>query len=88
MTGANSVLLTALLTLSSILVVFLIIACVKLMYTTDKLNMILDDAYKKLKTVDGIFTAIDTVSEAITTVGESVVGSVLSLVEKIMKKNK
>lgn len=88
MVGANQVLLTILLTLCSVLVVFLIVACVKLINTTDKLNVILDDAYRKLKSVDGVFNAIDTVSDAVTTVSETVVGKMLLVIEKLFKKEK
>lgn len=88
MVEANTVLLTILLTLCAVLVVFLIIASIKLINTTDKLNMILDDAYRKLKSVDGVFNALDTVSDAVTTVSETVVGRILSVIEKIFKKEK
>ena len=40
----NEVLLSILLILCSILVVFLIVVCIKLLYTTDKLNIILNSA--------------------------------------------
>ena len=59
--GANGFLLTILLVLVSVLVVFLIVISIKLLYTVDKINVILDDAEKKLKSVNGVFTAIDTV---------------------------
>ncbi len=88
MVEANTVLLTILLTLCAILVAFLIVASVKLINTTDKLNMILYDAYKKLKSVDGVFNAIDTVSDAVTTVGESIVGRILLAIDKIFKREK
>jgi uncharacterized protein YoxC len=88
MVGANQILLTVLLTLCSVLVVFLIVICVKLINTTEKLNVILDDAYRKLKSVDGVFNALDTVSDAVTTVSETVVGKILLVVEKLFKKEK
>ena len=87
MTGANEVLVTVLLTLTSVLVVFLIIVCVKLINTTDRMNIILDDVEKKLISVNGVFTAIDTVSDAVSSVGEAVVGKTLSLVDKVFKKD-
>lgn len=86
--GVNGVLLTILLVLCMVLVVFLIIGSIKLLYTADKLNAILDDTYKKLKSVDGVFTAIDTVTDTITTVSETIVGKVLLMVEKIFKRKK
>ena len=88
MVGANQVLVTVLLTLSSVLVVCLIIVCIKLINTTDRMNIILDDVEKKLKSVNGVFTAIDTVSDAVSSVGEAVVGKTLSLVDKVFNKEK
>lgn len=86
--GANGFLLTILLVLVSVLVVFLIVISIKLLYTVDKINVILDDAYKKLKSVNGVFTAIDTVTDSITLISETVIGKVLMMVEKIFKKKK
>ncbi len=86
--GANGFLLTILLVLVSVLVVFLIVISIKLLYTVDKINVILDDAEKKLKSVNGVFTAIDTVTDSITLISETVIGKVLMMVEKIFKKKK
>ena len=41
MVGANSVILTILLTLCAVFVVFLIVVSVKLIYTVDKTNVVL-----------------------------------------------
>lgn len=86
--GANGFLLTILLVLVSVLVVFLIVISIKLLYTVDKINVILDDAEKTLKSVNGVFTAIDTVTDSITLISETVIGKVLMMVEKIFKKKK
>lgn len=86
--GVNGFLLTILLVLVSVLVVFLIVISIKLLYTVDKINVILDDAEKKLKSVNGVFTAIDTVTDSITLISETVIGKVLMMVEKIFKKKK
>lgn len=86
--GANGFLLTILLVLVSVLVVFLIVISIKLLYTVDKINVILNDAEKKLKSVNGVFTAIDTITDSITLISETVIGKVLMMVEKIFKKKK
>lgn len=86
MMGANGALLTVVLTLCAVLLVVLIILIIKLINTTDRLNMVLDDAYRKLKSVDGVFTAIDAVSDAVTSVGESIVGKALSIADRLFKK--
>lgn len=86
--GINSVLITVLLVFCIVLVIILIIGGIKLMYTIDKTNMILDDLEKKLKSVNGLFTAIDTVTDTFTTISETIVGKVLLMIEKIFKKRK
>lgn len=86
--GANGFLLTILLVLCSVLVIFLIIISIKLLYTVDKVNVILDDAEKKLKSVNGVFTAIDTVTDSITMISETIIGKALMMIEKIFKKKK
>ncbi len=86
--GINSVLITILLVFCIVLVIILIIGGIKLMYTIDKTNMILDDLEKKLKSVNGLFTAIDTVTDTFTTISETIVGKVLLMIEKIFKKRK
>ena len=70
------------------LVVFLIIGSIKLLYTVDKMNMILEDVEKKLKSVNGVFQAIDTVTDSITTISETIVGKTLLMIEKIFKRRK
>ena len=86
--GGNEILLTVLLVLCSVLVIFLIIISIKLLYTVDKVNLILDDAEKKLKSVNGVFTDIDTVTDAINTISETIIGRALLMIEKIFKRNK
>lgn len=88
MVGTNGALLTIVLTLGAVLLVVLIILVIKLMNTADKLNIVLDDTYKKLKSVDGIFDTIDTVSDAVTTVSETLVGKVLLMFDKVFKRDK
>ena len=86
--GANSVLLTILLVLCSVLLVFLIVGSIKLLYTIDKMNVLLNDIERKLKSVNGVFTAIDTVTDTVATIGESIVGKALFMVERLFKKKK
>lgn len=86
--GANSVFLTILLVLCSVLVVFLIVGSIKLLYTIDKMNVLLNDIERKLKSVNGVFTAIDTVTDTVATIGETIVGKALFMVEKLFKKKK
>lgn len=88
MVGVNDVLLAILLTLGSVLLVFSIIICVKLLYTVDKMNIILTDIEKKLKSVNGLFSAIDTFTDAVVTISDTFVAKAVMFFEKILKKKK
>lgn len=74
--------------LGSISLVTLIILMIKLTYTVDKANEILDDVDSKVKTLDGLFNAISTTSSAISSIGDKIFDKVLGLIGKISKKNK
>ena len=74
--------------LGAILLVILIILGIKLIHTVDKTNMILDDAYNKTKSLNGIFAAIDSVTDTLSAVSDSLVGVVSSIVSKMLPKRK
>ncbi len=74
--------------LGAILLVILIILGIKLIHTVDKTNMILDDAYNKTKSLNGIFAAIDSVTDTLSAVSDSLVGVVSSIVSKMIPKRK
>lgn len=86
MASFNDILVTVLLVLGAILIAFLIALCIKLLYTVDKTNIILKDIEKKLKSVNGIFTAIDTFTDAVVTISDTFVGKMITLFEKIFKR--
>ena len=74
--------------LGAILLVILIILGIKLIHTVDKTNMILDDAYNKTKSINGLFAAIDSVTDTLSAVSDSLVGVVSSIVSKMIPKRK
>lgn len=84
----NVFLTTLLLVLGAFLLVFLIILCIKLIYTIDKTNVILNDLERKLKSVNGVFSAIDTVTDAVITVSDTFVAKAALMLEKIFRKKK
>ena len=84
--GFNEILTTILLIAGILLIAFLIVLCIKLLYTTEKLNVILNDIEAKLKSVNGVFAVIDTVTDAVSTISDSVVTRILMLLDKIFKK--
>ena len=88
MAETNGVILTVVLTLCAVLVGILIVVCIKLVNTTNKINAILDDVQIKLNSVNGVFSAVDGVTNAISTVGESIVSKALLVIDKIFKRGK
>ena len=86
MPAFNEALVAILLVLSSILVIFLIIICIKILYTTEKLNIILKDVEHKLDSVNGVFNIIDNITDGISSISDLLVGKVLQLFERIFRK--
>ena len=74
--------------LGAVLLIILIILGIKLIHTIDKTNMILDDAYNKTKSLNGIFAAIDSVTDTLSSISDSLVGVLSSVVSKMIPKRK
>ena len=74
--------------LGSILLVVTIILVIKLIYTVDKANEILDNVEAKVKTLDGFFNAINMTSSAISSIGDRIIGAVAGLLGKFKRKKK
>jgi len=72
--------------LGSVLLVILIILGTKLIETVNKTNAILDDAYNKTKSLNGLFNAIDAVTDTLTMLSDNVVGTITSEIGKIFNK--
>lgn len=86
MTSVNDMFLCILFIALIVLVIFSIIICIKLLYTIDKTNDVLTDLEKKLKSVDGVFTTIDKITDTVSTISDSFVSKSLMLLDKIFKK--
>lgn len=74
--------------LGSVLLVVLIVLGVKLIYTVNKTNEILDDVYNKTKSLNGFFHAIDSITDTVSTLSDSIVGSITNVLGKIIPKKK
>lgn len=74
--------------LGSVLLVILIILSIKLIHTIDKTNKILDDAYNKTKSLNGIFDAIDSITDTLSSISDSMVGAVTSAIGRIFYRKK
>lgn len=88
MTDYNQILLSILLILLSVLIIFLIIAVVKFIITTDKVNIILEDVQKKIKSVNGFFTCLDNLTDTISLIGDVFVDKTLSFIDKLIGKKR
>ena len=68
--------------LGAVLISALIVLVIKLIYSVNKVNVILDDVEHKLKSFDRAFITIDRVVDSFSNVSDRVVDGVTSLVSK------
>ena len=84
----NEALLMALYVLLIIFVITLIILVVRLMFTLNKVDYLVDDLTKKAKTLDGFFSVIDLITDKVGYLSDSIVGALLGLSSKLFKPKK
>lgn len=73
-----------------ILVLVLIILVIKVIKTLKNVNVVVEDLNSKIKTLDGLFNAIDTTTEALSNIGDKVSGVISNGLNTILsfRKNK
>lgn len=74
--------------LGAILLIVLIILGIKLIFAINKTNIILDDAYNKTKSLNGLFHVIDSITDTLSCVSDSVVSGITNLVMKVFHKKR
>ena len=74
--------------LAAILLIVLIILGIKLINTINKTNIILEDAYNKTKSLNGLFNIIDSVTDTLSTVNDTLVASITNIVGKVFRRGK
>lgn len=74
--------------LGATLLIILIILGVKLIYTVNKTNEILDDAYNKTKSLNGFFNAIDSITDILSSMSDSIVNNITGIIGKLFKKRR
>ena len=74
--------------LGIILLVVLIILGIKLIRTINRTNDVLDDVYKKSKSLNGLFDTIDAITDTLANVSDNVVGLLSKLFSKIFSIKK
>lgn len=87
MIDANAFFLMLLCILGSILVVVLIVLVVKLIFTVDRVNKLLDDVEGKLSKTDNLFSFVDLVGNNLTVLSDKIVEVLTNLIKKLFDKN-
>lgn len=82
----NEVLLLILYSLGSILLVVLIILGIKLIITMNKIEDVVDDINKKVKSLDGFFSIVDFTTDKLAMLSDKFVDTIASLINRIFKK--
>lgn len=72
--------------LGSILLIVLIVLGVKLIITMNKIEDVVDDINKKVKTLDGFFSLVDYTTDKLATLSDKVVDTVSLFVRKIFRR--
>lgn len=74
--------------LGSILLVILIILGIKLITTINKANAILEDAYNKTKSLNGLFHIIDSITDSLSTVSDSIAAGLTNVIGKLFHRKR
>lgn len=74
--------------LGAILLIVLIILGIKLIVTINKTNIILEDAYNKTKSLNGLFHVIDSITDTLSTVSDSLVTGITNVVGKVFRRRR
>ena len=72
--------------LGSILLVVLIILGIKLIVTMNKIENIVDDINGKVKSLNGLFSAIDYTTDKLALISDRFVDTVASIIRKIFNR--
>lgn len=83
-------LLILLIVLGIILLATLIVLCVRLIFTLGKVDMLLDDAMKKMNSVNKVFEVVDKVTNSMSLVNDKMIDAISSIISKLFagrKKN-
>ena len=70
------------------LIILLIIISAKAIKALDKFQMVVDDADKKLKTLDGVFEFIDTATDKVSFLSDRIINILVGAVERVFRTGK
>lgn len=74
--------------LTSILVIILIILGIRLLMTLDRVDMLIDDVEKKVKSLNCFFGVIDTITDKVAFLSDKVVDIISGFFTKILSSKK
>ena len=74
--------------LTSMLVIILIILGIRLLMTLDRVDAIISDVEKKVKSLNGFFSVIDTITDKVAFLSDKVVDIVSGFFTKILSNKK
>ena len=87
MIDANAFFLMLLCILGSILIVALIVLVVKLIFTVDRVNKMLDDVEVKVSKLDKMFDIVDVITDNMSLLSDKIVDTISNLIRKLFNKN-
>lgn len=71
-----------------VLLVVVIVIGIKLIFTMNKVDLLLDDVTKKVHSLDRVFNMIDYTTDKVTMISDTVVNFITSKLKKIIKFKK
>lgn len=74
--------------LGAVLMVCLIVLIIKTIYTVNRINFLLDNIERKMKTVDKIFDSIGKISTSFSFASDKIANGIMNFASKLFKKNK
>ena len=74
--------------LTSVLVLVLIVLSIKLIYTIDKINAVIDDVSNKVKSLNGFFSVVDLITDKVALLSDRTVDFVSNIFTKIISGRK
>ena len=74
--------------LGAVLLVALIVLTIKLIYSVERINVLLDGVERKMKTIDKIFGAVDNVADSFAALSDRIVDGVATIINKVFGRKK
>jgi len=74
--------------LGAVLLVALIVLTIKLIYSVERINVLLDGVERKMKTIDKIFGAVDNVADSVAALSDRIVDGIASIISKVFGRKK